>query len=349
MQRRLAAILAADVVGYSALVGRDDETTIRTLKAHIGVMEPMIGLHAGRVFKTTGDGFLAEFGSVVDAVSCAQAMQRQMAERNADQSDDLRLDFRMGVHTGDIIVDGDDILGDGVNIAARLEGLAKPGGVAVSARVHDDVINKLDVAFEDMWRHSLKNIAQPVHVYGITTGQHQVAAPVVELPDKPSVAVLPFTNMSAEADDDYFADGITEDIITALAYVPWIFVIARNSSFTYKGLAVDVRKVGRELGVRYVLEGSVRRSGKRLRVTGQLVDAETGNHIWAERYDGVVEDIFDLQDRISAAVVAAIAPEIQGAEIDRAVHKETASLDAYDAYLRGLNAINLGRLDEAQT
>jgi adenylate cyclase len=347
LQRRLAAIVAVDVVGYTVLIGRDEERTILALKAHIGVLEPMISFHSGRIVKFTGDGFLAEFGSVVDAVSCADAMQSQLAERNLDEGDDTRLDFRMGVHAGDIVIDGDDILGDGVNIAARLEGQAKPGGVAISARVYDDVVNKLDVSFEDSGLRNLKNIPQAVQVYSIAAKTAQRKSVVSIMPDKPSVAVLPFANMSPQGDDEYFADGITEDIITALAYVPWIFVIARNSSFSYKGLSIDVRRVGTELGVQYVLEGSVRRSGDRLRVTGQLVDAESGAHIWAERYDGVVEDIFDLQDQISEAVVAAIAPEIEHAEIYRAVRKNPESLDGYDMYLRGKDALQLVRINDA--
>ncbi|MFN3260938.1 MAG: adenylate/guanylate cyclase domain-containing protein [Pikeienuella sp.] len=347
MKRRLAAILAADAVSFSAFAGRDEEAAIRALKGHIGAMEPVIGLHSGRIVKGTGDGFLAEFGSVVDAVSCADTAQKLMAERNAAQGEESRLLFRIGVHAGDIVIAGDDVLGDGVNIAARLEALAPPGGVAVSARVREDVEGKLDLAFTDTGLRELKNIARPVRVFTLGAAAALAPAPAPALPDKPSVAVLPFANMSAAAEDDYFADGVTEEITSALAHVPSLFVIARNSSFTYKGLNVDVREVGRALGVRYVLEGSVRRGGARLRVTGQLVDAETGKHIWAERFDGGVEDIFDLQDRIAGEVAAAIAPEIRSAEIARGLRKRPENLDAYDLYLRAQDALNRSRIEEA--
>jgi adenylate cyclase len=349
VQRRLAAILVADIAGYSALIGVDEAGTVRVFKGHMTALEPIIGLNGGRIVKSTGDGFLAEFSSVVDAVSCAAVMQRQMAKRNQDQPDDRQLVFRMGVHVGDIIVDGDDILGDGVNIAARLEGIAVPGGVAISGRVYEDVVNKLDLAFEDLGPQELKNIARPVVVYALAIDAPKMERPTLALPDKPSVAVLAFENLSTDAEQEYFADGVTEDIITALSYVPWLFVIARNSSFSYKGLAVDVRKIGRELGVRYVLEGSVRRGGNRLRVTGQLVDAETGNHLWANHYDGTPEDVFDLQDRITEEVVGAIAPEIRSAEIARARRKRPDSLDAYDYFLRALAAINSVQIDDAET
>ena len=349
VQRRLAAILVADIAGYSALIGVDEAGTVRAFKGHMTALEPIIGLNGGRIVKSTGDGFLAEFSSVVDAVSCAAAMQRQMAKRNRDQPKNRQLVFRMGVHVGDIIVDGDDILGDGVNIAARLEGVAVPGGVAVSGRVYEDVVNKLDLAFEDLGPQELKNIARPVAVYALAIEAPKMERPKLALPDRPSVAVLAFENLSTDAEQEYFADGVTEDIITALSYVPWLFVIARNSSFSYKGLAVDVRKIGRELGVRYVLEGSVRRGGNRLRVTGQLVDAETGNHLWANHYDGTPEDVFDLQDRITEEVVGAIAPEIRSAEIARARRKRPDSLDAYDYFLRALAAVNNVQIDDAET
>lgn len=349
IERKLAAILAADVSGYSALVGKDEEATIRSFNAHLSALHPIIGTHSGRLFKTMGDGFLVEFGSVVDAVSCAVAMQQRMMERNADEPQARRLMFRVGVHVGDVIVDGDDILGDGVNVAARLEGIAKPGGVSVTSRVFDDVESKLDVDFIDTGVQTLKNIAKPVRVYEVAI-EAQASAPVaLERPEKPSLAVLPFENMSSDADQDYFADGLSEDLITALAYVPWIFVIARNSSFTYKGLTVDVRRIGEELGVRYVLEGSVRRAGGRVRVTGQLIDTETGNHIWADRYDAVLEDIFELQDTITRAVVGAIAPKIESAEIERAARKRPDSLTAYDHYLKARAALNNHQINEAAT
>jgi adenylate cyclase len=340
MDRRLAAILAADVAGYSALTGVDEEGTLRALKGHMSALEPIIGINGGRMVKTMGDGFLAEFASVVDAVACAETMQRHMAERNAARGASPELRFRMGVHVSDMVVDGDDILGEGVNIAARLESIAEPGGVVVSGRVREDVAGKLDFGFRDLGPQSLKNIARPVPAFAIEFAEVSGAvAAAPERPEKPSVAVLAFDNLSSDPEQDYFADGITEDVITALSRVPWIFVIARNSSFSYKGLSVDIRRVGRELGVRYVLEGSVRKAGNRLRVTGQLIDAETGAHIWAERYDGVLEDVFELQDRITQAVVGAIAPAIRQSEIGRATLKRPGSLGAYDHFLRAQAAI----------
>ncbi len=340
MERRLAAILVADVAGFSALAGRDEEHAIRALKGHVSALDPVVGQHRGRIVKSTGDGFLAEFPSVVDAVACTDLMQRQMAERNRDEPDNRRLDFRMGVHVGDIVEDDGDILGDGVNIAARLEQLAPPGGIAVSGRVFEDITGKLDIAFDDHGLRDLKNIARPIHLYVLApaaaTPKRERPAPA--LPDKPSIAVLPFENLSADPEQEYFADGITEDIITSLSYLPGLFVIARNSSYAYKGRAVDVRTVSRELGVRYLLEGSVRRAGNRVRVTGQLIDAETGNHIWADQHHGTLDDIFELQDRITEAVVGAIAPQIQAAEIARAARKPPADLNAYDHYLKALAA-----------
>lgn len=348
MERRLAAILVADVAGYSALVGRDEDGTIRAYKGHLSALEPIIGLHGGRVVKTMGDGFLAEFSSVVDSVSCAATMQERMAERNTDQPEDLCVRFRMGIHVGDVVVDDGDILGDGVNVAARLQTLAEPGGVTVSGRVYDDVVDRLDLEFEGLGLRELKNIARPLPVHALVVKARRPERPILTLPEKPSVAVLPFANISPDAEQEYFADGITEDIITGLSYVPWLFVIARNSSFTYKGLTVDVREIGRQLGVRYVLEGSVRRIANRLRVSGQLIDAETAGHLWAARYDGAVDDVFDLQDRITDEVVNAIAPEIRSAEIARVNRKRPDSLDAYDHYLRALAALNRARLDEAE-
>jgi adenylate cyclase len=347
IERKLAAILAADVSGYSALVGKDEEATIRSFNAHLSALGPIIGAHSGRLFKTMGDGFLVEFGSVVDAVSCAVAMQRRLIERTADEAEARRLVFRMGVHVGDVVVDKDDILGDGVNVAARLEGIAKPGGIAVSARVFDDVENKLDLDFIDTGFQTLKNIARPVRVYEVAIDAQVPSYAAPDRPDKPSLAVLPFENLSSDPDQEYFVDGLSEDLITALSYVPWIFVIARNSSFTYKGLTVDVRKIGAELGVRYLLEGSVRRAGGRVRVSGQLIDTETGNHIWADRFDGVLEDIFELQDRIARAVVDAIAPKIEMAEIERASRKRPDSLTAYDHYLKARAMLNNLQIGEA--
>jgi adenylate cyclase len=348
LDRRLAAILAADVVGFSALLGRDEAGALRALKGHLAAIEPMIGLNGGRLVKSTGDGFLAEFSSVVAAVACAVAMQRQLAERNAAQPEGLQMAFRMGLHSGDVVIDGDDILGDGVNIAARLQQVAQPGGIVVSGRVQDDVADKMDLEFRNLGEQRLKNIQRPVRAFAVLAdGAPPAALPEPERPSKPSVAVLAFDNMTPGGDEDYFAEGITEDIITALSRVPWLFVIARNSSFSYRGLAVDIRRVGRELGVRYVLEGSVRRAGNRLRVTGQLIDAETGAHLWADRFDGEMQDVFALQDRITEAVVAAIAPEIRNAEMGRAALKRPDSLDAYDHFLRAMSEVNRFWMREA--
>jgi len=274
-------------------------------------------------------------------------MQRRIIERNAKEPEARRLVFRMGVHVGDVIVEGDDILGDGVNVAARLEEIAKPGGVSVSARVYEDVENKLELGFIDTGAQTLKNIAKPVNVYQVAIAAQVPSHVAPDLPDKPSLAVLPFENMTSDPDQEYFADGLSEDLITALSYVPWIFVIARNSSFIYKGLTVDVRTIGKELGVRYVLEGSVRRAGRRVRVTCQLIDTSTGNHIWANRFDGVLEDIFELQDAIASAVVNAIAPKIEIAEIERAARKRPDSLTAYDHYLKARAALNNHQIQEA--
>jgi adenylate cyclase len=354
-QRRLAAILAADVVGYSRLVGTDEEGTLAALKAQRReLVDPKVEQHHGRIVKTTGDGALIEFASVVDAVRCAVDVQRGTAERNVGVPPDKRIEFRIGINVGDIVIDGDDILGDGVNIAARLEGLAEPGGVLISRAVHDQVRDRLELAFEDLGERELKNIARPVRVYRVQPPAESIAAPsrgeALALPDKPSIAVLPFTNMSGDPEQEYFADGITEDIITALSRVKWFFVIARNSSFTYKGRAVDVKQVGRELGVRYVLEGSVRRAANKVRITGQLIQAETGQHIWAEKFDGELADVFALQDQVTASVVAAIEPSLRQAEIDRARRKPTERLDAYDWYLRALPhfyTLTLEGVDEA--
>jgi adenylate cyclase len=303
--RRLTAILAADVAGYSRLMGADEGGTLQAFKAiKAELFDPTIAAHNGRLVKTTGDGFLIEFGSVVDALRCAVEMQREMAERNAAVPTDGRIEFRIGINVGDIVVEDGDIFGDGVNVAVRLEGLAQPGGICVSERVQEDAAGKLDLAFEDMGAQQLKNIARPVGVYRINRDRpaglaKSIIEPALPLPDKPSVAVLPFTNMSADPEQEFFADGIADDIITTLSRCPWLFVIARNSSFTFKGRAIDVKQVGRELGVRYVLEGGVRKAGNRIRVTAQLVEAETGNHVWAERYDRDLIDIFSMQDEIT--------------------------------------------------
>ena len=349
-QRRLAAIVSADVVGYSLLMGRDDSATLAALKTHRReLIDPKIAEYGGRIVKTTGDGLLLEFPSVVDAVRCTVDVQRGMAERNAGVPPEQRIDFRVGINVGEIIIENDDIFGDGVNVSARLQELAEPGGICVSGRVHEDAHGKLDVAFEEAGERQLKNIARPVRVHRILLGERagrsELATgtstkPPLALPDKPSIAVLPFNNMSADPEQEYFADGIVEDIITALSRVHWLFVIARNSSFTYKGRAVDVKQVGRELGVRYVLEGSVRKAANRVRITGQLINASTGMHLWADRFEGGLEDIFDLQDQVTTSVVGTIAPKLEQAEIVRAKHKPTESLDAYDYYLRGIASIH---------
>jgi adenylate cyclase len=343
VERRLAAILAADVAGYSRLMGVDEEGTLARLKTlRRELADPKIKEHRGRIVKTTGDGLLLEFASVVDAVRCAVEVQREMAERNADVPPDRRIEFRMGINVGDIIKDGGDIHGDGVNLAARLEALAEPGGICVSRVVRDQVRDKLAFSFEDMGEQQVKNIARPVRVHRVVlserTGPFEPAEtstkPTPALPDKPSIAVLPFQNMSGDPEQEYFADGIVEEITAALCRVRDFFVIARNSAFSYKGRAVPVQQVSRELGVRYLIEGSVRKAGNRVRITAQLIDASSGNHLWADKYEGAVMDIFDLQDRITASVVGAIQPSVRAAEIERSRRKRPESLDAYDLVLR---------------
>jgi TolB-like protein/class 3 adenylate cyclase/tetratricopeptide (TPR) repeat protein len=346
VERRLAAILAADVAGYSRLMGRDEEGTLAQLKSfRKALVDPAITVHRGRIVKTTGDGMLVEFASAVDAARCAVEIQRGMARQNTDVPQDQRIEFRIGIHLGDIIIDDNDIFGDGVNIAARLEGIAEPGGVCISDDAQRQIRGKVDIAFDDMGSQSLKNIADPMRAWrgriadeaasAVQSGSSPVEQ-ALALPDKPSIAVLPFENMSGDPEQEYFADGMVEEITTAIARLPWLFVIARNSSFTYKGKAVDVKQVGRELGVRYVLEGSVRKGGNRVRITGQLIDTTTGAHIWADRIDGSLEDVFELQDQVASSVVGAIEPKLRLSEIDRARRKPTASLDAYDLYLRAL-------------
>jgi adenylate cyclase len=343
VERRLTAILAADVAGYSRLIGADEEGTLAQLKAfRKTLVDPTIAKHRGRIVKTTGDGMLVEFASAVDAARCAVEVQRGMADENTEIPQAKRIEFRIGIHLGDIIIDDNDIFGDGVNIAARLESIAVPGGISISRAVHDQVRDRINVCFDDKGEIALKNIARPVQVFAISGAKESKTTvspeskPALALPDKPSIAVLPFTNMSGDPEQDYFADGIAEDIITALSHFKALFVIARNSSFTYKGRAVDVKQVGRELGVRYVLEGSVRKAANRVRITGQLVDTATGAHLWADRFDGGLGDVFDLQDRVTESVVGAIAPAVEKAEIERAKRKPTESLDAYALYLRGL-------------
>jgi TolB-like protein/class 3 adenylate cyclase/tetratricopeptide (TPR) repeat protein len=338
VERRLAAILAADVAGYSRLIEADEEGTLgrlKTLRAEI--IDPRIAGHKGRIVKTTGDGLLVEFASVVDALRCASEVQAAMTETNAALPLDRRIDFRVGINMGDIVVEDGDIFGDGVNVAARLEGLAEPGGICVSARVQEDAAGRLDLTFEDMGDQALKNIARPVRTYRVVTAAGASttgASPGLALPDKPSIAVLPFANLSGDPEQEYFVDGMVEEIITALSRIRWLFVIARNSSFTYKGQAVDVKQVGRELGVRYVLEGSVRKAGNRMRITGQLIDALSGTHLWADRFDGPLDDIFDLQDKVATSVAGVIEPTLQAAETARSAGRPTADLTAYDLYLR---------------
>jgi adenylate cyclase len=339
MQRKLSVILAADVVGYSALMEKDEAGTFERLRTgRKELFEPEIEKHHGRIFKLMGDGLMAEFASVVDAIECAVTLQRGLAERSADQPEDNRIEVRIGINLGEVIVEGDDRYGEGVNVAARLEQFAEPGGICVSGKVAREVEKKLAFGFASMGDQQFKNIAKPVSVYRVVldiaptkrTPEH------LPLPRKPSIAVLPFQNMSGDPEQEYFADGVVEEITTALSRLRWLFVIARNSSFAYKGKAIDIRQVARELGVHYVLEGSVRKAANRLRITGQLVDGLTGAHVWADKFEGAVEDVFDLQDRMTESIVGAIEPSIRLAEIERARHKRPDKLDAYDLFLRAL-------------
>jgi len=347
VERKLAAIFAADIAGYSRLMARDEVTTLTRLKACRVIVDGLIASHRGRIFNTAGDSVVADFASAVDAVQCAVAVQEAIAIENAGSVAAEPMQFRIGVHVGDVLVDGENLLGDGVNVAARLETLAEPGGICVSRVVRDQVRDKLDFAFEDRGEQQVKNIARPVRVFNVkVAGDRAIPAPdalvaaPLALPDKPSLAVLPFANLSGDPDQEYFADGMVEELTTAIARLPWLFVIARNSSFTYKGKAVDVKQVGRELGVHYVLEGSVRKGGDRVRITGQLIDTTNGAHIWADRFDGALDDIFELQDQIASSVVGAIEPRLRLAEIERATRKPTSSLDAYDLYLRALSQLH---------
>ena len=346
VERRLTAILAADVVGYSRLMGRDEAGTLARLRAlRRELIDPKVAGHKGRIVKTTGDGILAEFPSVVEAVACAVAVQRGTSQRHTGTPDD-RIEYRMGIHVGDVIVEDGDIFGDGVNVAARLEALADPGAIFVSARVQEDAVGRLDLMFEDLGEQNLKNIDRPVRVYRVNAGAGPAAAaePFVSLPaeklalpDRPSIAVLAFANMSRDPDQEFFADGVSEDIITDLSRNRLLFVIARNSSFTYKGQAVDMRRIAEELGVRYVVEGSVRRDANRIRITAQLIDAETGRHVWAERYDRDLADIFEVQDEITRAIVQAVIPAISQAEQQRAMARPPESLSAWEMYQRALS------------
>ncbi|MEH2588139.1 adenylate/guanylate cyclase domain-containing protein [Bradyrhizobium sp. AZCC 1721] len=339
--RRLAAIMAADVAGYSRLMSTDEEVTLRTLDGYRRTISDLIAEHAGRIFGTAGDSVIAEFSSAVQAVRAAVAIQRSLDRHNADLPQDRRMEFRIGINIGDVMADGDNLLGNGVNVAARLEGVAEPGGICISGAVRDQIEGKLKFAPTPLGQRSLKNITRPVSVYSVGwQPEHPVATGVLggalALPDKPSIAVLPFSNMSGDPEQEYFADGITEDIITALSHHRCFFVIARQSTFVYKGRAVDVKQVARELGVRYILERSVRRAGQRVRITGQLIEAETGNHLWAERFDRDMADIFAIQDEITQSVVGAIEPEMLLIEGQRAFRKSVGNLDAFDCCMRAM-------------
>ena len=348
--RKIAAILAADVVGFSKLAGADEERTLARLRSlRSDLIDPTIAVHHGRVVKRTGDGMLVEFRSVVEAVRCAIEVQNGMVERNVGLPPDRRIEFRIGIHLGDVVEESDgDLMGDGVNIAARLEGVASPGAICLSEDAYRQVKARLDLAVSDLGATALKNIADPIRIYSLQVGlssetrpasQAERATPVQPLaspalPDKPSIAIRAFQNMSGDSEQEFFADGIAEDIITALSKAHWLFVIARNSSFTYKGKSVDMRQVGRELGVRYVLEGSVRKAGNRVRINAQLIDAGGGQHVWAERYDRALEDIFVVQDEITRSIIGAIAPGIVAAEIQRTHGKKAEELGQWERVMR---------------
>ena len=345
MERRLAAIMATDVVGYSRLIRVDEEGTLAALKAlRADLIDPKIAEHHGRIVKLMGDGMLAEFSSVVDAVHAAMETQQALANHNADVPADKVIELRIGINLGDVVIDGDDIQGDGVNVAARLESMAEPGGIYVSGMVYEGVRDRINTPFEDLGEQAVKNIDRPVRVWrwlagvGAAPARQPVATEPLPLPDKPSIAVLPFDNMSGDPDQEYFSDGISEDLTTALSRFDSLFVIARNSAFAYKGEVVDVKRVGRELGVRYILEGSVRRAGNRVRVNAQLIDVDGDRHVWAERFDRQMEDVFELQDDIVASIAATVGPEITLAEIERTRNKRPDALDTWDLYLRAASA-----------
>ena len=335
VERRLAAVFAADIAGYSRLMGSDEEGTLAALKTiRSSFFDPKIAKHHGRIVKTTGDGALVEFSSAVDAVRCAMEIQRAMAKRNKDIPDDRRIEFRIGINVGDIIIDEGDIFGDGVNIAARVETLARPGAIGLSENAYQQIKGKLAIDVSDMGEQELKNIAQKVRVYSV----HLDDTSTLAIPDKASIAVLPFENLSRDPKEDYFADGVSEDIITELSRFSNLFVIARNSSFKYKGKAVDVRQVGRELGVRYVLEGSIRREGAQVRITAQLIDSSTGTHRWAERYDRKLDDVFAIQDEVARTIAAILSAHVDKAEAERTLLKPPAAWQAYDHYVRAAAA-----------
>ncbi|MCP3371524.1 adenylate/guanylate cyclase domain-containing protein [Bradyrhizobium cajani] len=342
VERRLTAILAADVAGYSRLMGMDEAGTARRLRDHLAAIRPIVARHDGRIVKTTGDGVLIEFPSVVAAVECAIKVQKLMARRNAKLIAEQRVLYRIGINLGEVLVEGDDILGDGVNIAARLEGIAEPGGICLSRSAYEQVKSKIDTQYADMGEQRLKNIADPLQVFRINVGLAATASapPTLPLPDRPSIVVLPFMNLSDDPEHAYFADGVTEDLTTALSRLRWLFVIARNSAFVYKDKAVDVRTIARDLGVRYALEGSVRTAGQRIRITGQLIDGETAKHIWAEKYDRQLHDIFTVQDEITENIVAAIEPHLYAQEGYRAARQPPESVDVWGLVVRAIDLIN---------
>jgi adenylate cyclase len=343
MERRLSAILAADIAGYSALMGADEARTVRDLKGHQAVVLPMVGEFAGRIIDTAGDGILAEFPSVVNAVKCALAIQSRMAERNVAVEPERRMQFRVGINIGDVVYDEARIYGDGINVAARLEGIAQAGGICISSKVYDEINGRIDLACEDIGEQQLKNIARPVRAYHVSLdGIAPTASPAPALPEKPSIAVLPFQNMSGDPEQEYFADGMTEDLITDLSKVSGLFVIARNSTFTYKGKTVDVKRVGRELGVRHVLEGSVRKAGNRVRITAQLIDAGSSGHLWAERFDRELTDIFATQDEVVEKIVGALAVTLTRGEEQRLRRRGTANVAAYECWLRARELVTRG-------
>ena len=360
VRRRLAAILAADVAGYSRLMSLDEAGTARRLREHFAALQPLVGRHGGRIVKTMGDGLLAEFPSAVAAVECAIALQRLMARRNARIDADERMDFRIGIHLAEVVVAGDDILGEGVNLAARLEGLARPGAICLSRVAWEQVRGRLDLGFADLGEQRLKNIPEPVQVFSLEPVPSPAAPspsscspspspPPPPLPDQPSIVVLPFANLSDDPDQAFFADGVTEDLTTALSRLRWLFVIARNSAYASRARSADLRGIARELGVRYALEGSVRRAGQRIRITGQLIEAGTGHHIWAEKYDRQLDDIFALQDEITANIVASIEPHLLEREGDRAAARPPDSIDVWGLVVRAIDLVNrFGRAENEE-
>jgi adenylate cyclase len=342
-RRKLIAVVYADMVGYSRLIGLDDAGTLARLRAlRANLIDPAIDEHGGRIVQTGGDSLLIVFDSIDGAMRCAVTVQQQLPVLDGDQPQDRAIRFRVGIDIGDAIADGTDLHGEAVNVVARLQAECPPGGICVSRSVRDHVHGRLDLVFEGLGRLNLRNISRPVEAYLVKlddkAGEFKsaTARDALPLPDKPSIAVLPFQNISGDPEQGYFADGMVEEIITALSRIRWLFVIARNSSFAYKGRSPDVKQVGRELGVRYVLEGSVRKAGQRVRITGQLIDAQTGTHLWADRFDGSLEDVFELQDRVAVSVAGVIEPALRAAEMRRSITKPTTDLDAYDFYLRGL-------------